>query len=72
LFKKEVGMGLKRYQRTLRAREAKLLLADRNLNMTQVADRLGYQESNHFSRDFKKATGQTPRDYRKQQLSRGQ
>jgi transcriptional regulator GlxA family with amidase domain len=72
LFKKEVGASLKHYQRTLRAREAERLLADPNLNLTQVAEKLGYPESSHFSRDFKKATSQTPREARKKLLSRQQ
>ena len=43
------------------------LLADRELNMAQLAEKLGYNDQYHFIRQFKAMTGMTPGSYRKKQ-----
>ena len=48
-------------------RAKSLLLADRELNMAQLAERLGYNDQYHFIRQFKALTGVTPGSYRKKQ-----
>jgi AraC-like DNA-binding protein len=40
------------------------LLADSDLNMTDIAFATGYDNAPHFSRAFKRLTGVTPSDYR--------
>lgn len=47
--------------------EAKSLLHDRGVSIKEVAYRLGFAESTHFSAFFKKHMGVSPVEYRKQQ-----
>jgi AraC family transcriptional activator of pobA len=46
--------------------EAKVLLQDKQMNIKEIAGRLGFLEASHFSNYFKKHTSQSPADYRKQ------
>lgn len=45
--------------------ETKRLLADKQLSINEVADALGYEDYSYFSRFFKKQTGMSPTDFRK-------
>lgn len=47
------------------ARGKSLLLAYPELDLTQIAEKLGYNDQYHFIRQFKSRTGQTPGAYRK-------
>ncbi len=47
-----------------RERLAKSHLAQRNLTLDEIADRLGYGEQTSFGRAFKRWTGVTPQQYR--------
>ena len=42
---------------------AKQLIRDGQLNMTQIAERLGYSSLYYFSRQFKKAAAMSPSEY---------
>ena len=42
-----------------------LLLSDRELDMAQLAEKLGYNDQYHFIRQFKNLTGETPGAFRK-------
>jgi AraC family transcriptional regulator, transcriptional activator of pobA len=44
--------------------EAKRLLIQHNTDITQVAYELGFSDASYFARFFKKATGQSPSDFR--------
>ena len=46
--------------------EAQRLLANTNLDITQIAEQLGYSSTSTFSRFFKQNTGLTPMEFRKQ------
>lgn len=48
------------------ATEAKVLLQDDRLNIKEIAARLGFLETSHFSNYFKKYTSTSPVEYRKQ------
>ncbi|MBQ9252727.1 MAG: response regulator [Clostridia bacterium] len=48
----------------MRIERAKQLLKDPSLRIHQVAEATGYADVAHFSKSFKKYTGQTPGDYR--------
>lgn len=43
---------------------AKKYLADSNYTITQIADLCGYQNTEHFCRQFKQITGITASEYR--------
>lgn len=63
LFKKEVGMSVSDYALRTRIDEAKTLLAGGQA-CSDVAHTLGFSSQSYFIRQFKKATGMTPRLYR--------
>lgn len=66
VFKKETGQTLTGYIRQARIAKARDLLTDHSRRITDVALEAGYQDLTHFERDFKRLTGLTPREYRKQ------
>lgn len=63
IFKNVTGMGVMSYYRALKINEAKRMLREGDGNITQIADRLGYNSVHYFSRYFKRATGMTPSEY---------
>ncbi|MCM3781371.1 response regulator [Neobacillus mesonae] len=66
LFKKETGIGLTNYVSQLRIEEAKVLLQYTPLKMTEIAERVGFDNSSYFTVVFKQLTGTSPRNYRRQ------
>ncbi len=63
IFKSVTGEGVMSYYRTLKITEAKRMLREGDGNITQIADRLGYNSVHYFSRYFKRVTGMTPSEY---------
>ena len=47
--------------------QAKRLLANSGLTAYEIAEMVGYQDQRYFSKVFRKATGQLPKQYRAQQ-----
>lgn len=64
LFKRETGWTPNGFYQHRRAQFAARLLLNPNFTITDIALELGYADSAHFSRAFKKMQGRTPRDYR--------
>lgn len=64
IVKKYSGMSYVDYVNKLRLDKAKLLLSDNELNVTEIANRLGYGSSNSFIRTFKNYEGITPGQYK--------
>lgn len=64
LFQNETGMTVQQYINKLKIDHARLLLEDKTLNINSIADIIGYQDANYFSRIFKKAYHMTPKEYR--------
>lgn len=60
-FKRVTGRSLRGYQQVLKIRMAERLLRDRGLSVTDVAMKVGYNDSNYFSTVYKKITGSPPR-----------
>ncbi|GAL24425.1 hypothetical protein JCM19239_1879 [Vibrio variabilis] len=40
------------------------MLVDSDRTVAEVAYQIGYKDPHHFSRDFKNATGQSPKSFR--------
>ena len=58
------GLSMNRYLRTLRLQKAKELLLLPDLNITQVADAVGFQDPSYFGRVFAEEFGLSPSRYR--------
>ncbi|WP_461117682.1 hybrid sensor histidine kinase/response regulator transcription factor [Spirosoma jeollabukense] len=58
------GLSMNRYLRTLRLQKAKELLLLPDLNITQVADAVGFQDPSYFGRVFAEEFGLSPSQYR--------
>lgn len=59
-FKELFGDTIFAYIHSLKMKEARLLLEEQGLNVTQVSVRTGYKNPNHFSAAFKKSFGISP------------
>lgn len=65
LFSNEVGMSIQEFLQRLRIEEACRLLANTGLSMTEVAAAVGYQDTRHFSKVFRRYQALSPKEYRK-------
>ena len=65
LFKKETGCNFVEYLAHVRIEKACAFLKHTDLNIHDIAQKVGYGDSQYFFRVFKKATGLTPAEYRK-------
>lgn len=66
LFKKETGISLSDYILQARIKKAQELLLTTNSTVTEIASKAGYVNYTHFTKMFKKYTGLTPQQYRRQ------
>lgn len=64
IFNENVGSSPIDYWISLKMSEAKRMIRDGKLNITQIAEALGYNSIHHFSRMFKRHIGISPRAYR--------
>ena len=69
VFNKTTGLSITNYLIKKRIEKAKSLLVERNLSLIEVAETVGFNDYNHFSRIFKKETGISPLTYRKTYFS---
>lgn len=65
LFKKEMGMSVTEYVFARRMAKAKVLLAQTDIPVTEIAEKVGYRTYSTFFSRFKDFTGTNPTDYRK-------
>lgn len=65
MYKKQTGISLKDYINKYRIEQAKLLLKNEELRISDVAEEVGFDNFAYFSTMFKKYTGMTPNQYRK-------
>lgn len=68
VFRTETGMTVKQYLIDRRLREAKRLLREPSVRITEIAQRCGYSNSNYFAKAFKETTGMTPGEYRERKV----
>jgi len=64
-FKKFTGMTPIKFVTQLRINKAKSLLAEEDMNITEVSEHVGFSDSSVFSALFKKMTGLSPREFKK-------
>ncbi|HMP99658.1 MAG TPA: AraC family transcriptional regulator [Cyclobacteriaceae bacterium] len=65
LFSSVEGITLEQYIIRQKIEKAKELLFYDELNLSEIADRLGYSSVAHLSAQFKKVTGQTPSEMKR-------
>lgn len=63
LFSRRLGISPGEYIRREKLEESKRLIREGELNLTQIADKLRYSSSCHFSNQFKRRYGITPSEY---------
>ncbi|WP_141503128.1 response regulator transcription factor [Paenibacillus luteus] len=66
LFKKNYGMYFNQYLQQLRITEAKKLLRMKDLRIYEVAERVGFNNSDYFVTQFDKLERMSPSEYRNQ------
>jgi AraC family transcriptional regulator len=66
LFKSAAGVSPSHYHINLRMDEAKRLLRETKRSVVEIALDIGYSNPSHFAQLFRKETGLSPSDYRKQ------
>ncbi|MBI1777685.1 MAG: helix-turn-helix transcriptional regulator [Proteobacteria bacterium] len=64
-FKQSFGMPPHRYHTSRRMERAKTLLARQGLSITEIGHRLGYRETSSFTAAFRKVTGFSPSQFRR-------
>lgn len=62
-FKNEYKTTVLNYINSLKIREAKALLRENKLTVTEISEKLGFNSIHYFSRLFKKVTGHSPKEY---------
>ena len=65
LFGREVGMSIQKFLMRIRIAQACELLDNTNMSIAEIANAVGYQDVQHFSRLFRQHQKQSPRTYRK-------
>ena len=68
VFRSVTGMRPVEYILSKRVSEAKLLLVSTDMKIGEIALRVGFSEQNYFGIIFRRYTGLTPTDYRRQRL----
>lgn len=66
MFRQEIGESLILYITRRRVEKAKEYIRNSDMNLTEIAFVVGYDDYAYFSRVFKKSTGVSPRDYKSQ------
>lgn len=65
LIKQQMNMNIIDYVLEQRMARAKQLLAQTSLRISEIAERVGYSDLLYFSNAYKRVTGITPTEYRK-------
>ena len=71
LFKKETGYSFSSYLSNVRIDQSKVLLAQVDLKIQDIAEMVGYNDSRYFIKVFRKITDMTPSEYRERILNHG-
>ncbi len=68
LFAREVGISVSEYVRREKIGAAKYLLSYNDYSCTDIAEYLGFATESHFSTQFAKLEGMSPKEYRRKQF----
>lgn len=64
VFKEATGSTIMDYYTRLKIKEAKYMIREGNLNFSQIAVQLSFDNPQYFSRTFKRIAGMTPKEYK--------
>lgn len=67
IIKESTGMSCKTYLTQLRLEQAKKLLMETDISVTDICGQVGYNSASHFIKVFRTAVGQTPDAFRRSQ-----
>ncbi len=70
VFRKDMGMTIRQYLKTVRIERAKELLEKTSLHVYEIAHRVGFAESKYLVVCFEQETGLSPAAYRKERTGR--
>ena len=65
IFKSEEGVSYMEYINACRMRKATVLLENTDLMINEIAEKVGIENPNYFSAQYKKRTGRSPSEFRK-------
>lgn len=65
IFQSQAGCGALHYFIKLKIKEAKRLIKETDMSMTEISEKLGFSSIHYFSRIFKNITGISPSNYAK-------
>ena len=68
IFKQETGQNFVEYLTQVRMERACELLKCTSYRTAEIGEQVGYNDAHYFSAAFKKAMGQSPKDYKASQL----
>jgi two-component system response regulator YesN len=71
IFKDEIGKSFTDYLTELRIEKSIELLANHNISIKEICQKIGYNDPNYYAKAFKKITGMTPTEYRSSIKLRG-
>lgn len=67
VFRSVFGVSPRKYRSNATIHRARLELLDPNQSMERIAEKLGFRDGAHFSKQFKRWTGRSPSEYRQSQ-----
>lgn len=70
VFRKATGQTPIEYLLRLRIQKSMELLRNTDLNITEIAMEIGFNDSNYFTRQFRRVAGESPRQFRTHQTAR--
>lgn len=65
IFKDQMSKTVNKYITEYRIEKAKIFLKDSNTKMSDIAEKVGYNDPNYFSKIFRKETSYTPSEFRR-------
>jgi AraC-like DNA-binding protein len=68
MLRDTLGLGPKRFLKKVRLERARVLLLSDTHRVKEIMGLVGYSDFSHFARDFERAYGLPPRQYRRELL----